>query len=133
MTSGASLPVLPDDVPPIVDLLAEMGADGASGFARLGREDLERLTTRILRRLVRSGVTDFVGYVDPGVEPSENPRSVRFRPPEADFDFEPERAAFSGHDRSRHERSVIELPRRVARNAPCPCGSGRKFKKCCGP
>lgn len=22
--------------------------------------------------------------------------------------------------------------RKVARNAPCPCGSGRKFKKCCG-
>ena len=21
----------------------------------------------------------------------------------------------------------------VARNAPCPCGSGKKFKKCCGP
>jgi len=21
---------------------------------------------------------------------------------------------------------------RVARNAPCPCGSGRKYKKCCG-
>jgi hypothetical protein len=20
----------------------------------------------------------------------------------------------------------------VARNAPCPCGSGRKYKKCCG-
>ncbi|MGH2872053.1 MAG: SEC-C metal-binding domain-containing protein [Solirubrobacteraceae bacterium] len=27
------------------------------------------------------------------------------------------------------------LPRRatkVPRNAPCPCGSGRKYKKCCG-
>ncbi|MCB1129860.1 MAG: SEC-C domain-containing protein, partial [Verrucomicrobiae bacterium] len=28
-------------------------------------------------------------------------------------------------------------PRRAApavgRNEPCPCGSGRKFKKCCGP
>jgi len=26
-------------------------------------------------------------------------------------------------------------PRRatkVGRNAPCPCGSGRKYKKCCG-
>jgi len=23
-------------------------------------------------------------------------------------------------------------PGRVGRNAPCPCGSGRKFKKCCG-
>jgi len=22
---------------------------------------------------------------------------------------------------------------RVGRNAPCPCGSGKKFKKCCGP
>jgi hypothetical protein len=23
-------------------------------------------------------------------------------------------------------------PRRVGRNAPCPCGSGRKYKRCCG-
>lgn len=22
-------------------------------------------------------------------------------------------------------------PARVARNEPCPCGSGKKFKKCC--
>ena len=21
---------------------------------------------------------------------------------------------------------------KIARNAPCPCGSGRKYKKCCG-
>lgn len=21
----------------------------------------------------------------------------------------------------------------IGRNAPCPCGSGRKFKKCCSP
>lgn len=24
-------------------------------------------------------------------------------------------------------------PRRVGRNEPCPCGSSKKFKKCCGP
>ncbi|MFN4944509.1 MAG: SEC-C metal-binding domain-containing protein [Akkermansiaceae bacterium] len=23
-------------------------------------------------------------------------------------------------------------PESVGRNQPCPCGSGRKFKKCCG-
>jgi uncharacterized protein YecA (UPF0149 family) len=23
-------------------------------------------------------------------------------------------------------------PPRVGRNDPCPCGSGKKFKKCCG-
>ena len=27
---------------------------------------------------------------------------------------------------------VRELPRKVGRNAPCPCGSGRKYKRCCG-
>ncbi len=25
-----------------------------------------------------------------------------------------------------------ELSRRIGRNEPCPCGSGRKYKKCCG-
>jgi uncharacterized protein YecA (UPF0149 family) len=23
-------------------------------------------------------------------------------------------------------------PQRVGRNDPCPCGSGKKFKRCCG-
>lgn len=25
-----------------------------------------------------------------------------------------------------------QLSRRVGRNEPCPCGSGKKYKKCCG-
>ncbi|MBA3023426.1 MAG: UPF0149 family protein [Sideroxydans sp.] len=25
-----------------------------------------------------------------------------------------------------------DMPKNISRNAPCPCGSGRKFKKCCG-
>ncbi len=35
-----------------------------------------------------------------------------------------------------HDHEVVEPYRRetpkVGRNEPCPCGSGRKFKKCCG-
>lgn len=27
---------------------------------------------------------------------------------------------------------VAEQPREVGRNDPCPCGSGKKYKKCCG-
>jgi len=27
---------------------------------------------------------------------------------------------------------ATSLPGRVSRNAPCPCGSGKKYKKCCG-
>ena len=34
-------------------------------------------------------------------------------------------------------REILEggnaaVRRKVGRNEPCPCGSGRKFKKCCG-
>ena len=32
-----------------------------------------------------------------------------------------------------HERTVARALRaKVSRNEPCPCGSGKKFKKCCG-
>jgi len=31
------------------------------------------------------------------------------------------------------QKILDELPRRVTgRNKPCPCGSGKKFKRCCG-
>jgi SEC-C motif-containing protein len=29
-------------------------------------------------------------------------------------------------------RPVVNITARVGRNDPCSCGSGRKFKKCCG-
>lgn len=25
-----------------------------------------------------------------------------------------------------------DQPRKISRNAPCPCGSGKKYKRCCG-
>ena len=28
-------------------------------------------------------------------------------------------------------RQLSRNPPRVGRNEPCPCGSGKKFKKCC--
>jgi preprotein translocase subunit SecA len=27
---------------------------------------------------------------------------------------------------------TVKRSRKVGRNEPCPCGSGKKFKKCCG-
>lgn len=29
------------------------------------------------------------------------------------------------------ERQLSRKPPKVGRNEPCPCGSGKKFKKCC--
>ena len=40
-----------------------------------------------------------------------------------------------GTDRSRVMQLLIQEERKqfqgVSRNDPCPCGSGKKFKKCC--
>jgi len=33
--------------------------------------------------------------------------------------------------RSRMTSSKSHMPSRVGRNAPCPCGSGKKYKRCC--
>ena len=37
-----------------------------------------------------------------------------------------------GEARSRHaELAAMRVPRKLGRNDPCPCGSGKKHKKCC--
>jgi preprotein translocase subunit SecA len=40
---------------------------------------------------------------------------------------------FSGSGEFSENRDpVTRDPKKVGRNAPCPCGSGKKYKKCCG-
>ena len=34
--------------------------------------------------------------------------------------------------RPQRPRTVVRAQAKVGRNAPCPCGSGKKYKKCCG-
>jgi len=41
-------------------------------------------------------------------------------------------AAF-GVDRDQTLPEPHQSPGKVGRNSPCPCGSGKKFKRCCGP
>jgi len=39
---------------------------------------------------------------------------------------------FSGGDEPAKKKPVRRTAKKVGRNAPCTCGSGKKFKKCCG-
>ncbi|MBI2382070.1 MAG: SEC-C domain-containing protein [Gammaproteobacteria bacterium] len=50
-----------------------------------------------------------------------------------DHDHEHEHVHGPGcaHDHHDHLPYVRETPK-VGRNDPCPCGSGQKYKKCCG-
>jgi uncharacterized protein YecA (UPF0149 family) len=44
-----------------------------------------------------------------------------------------EREATPGRSLKPAAASAISAPRaKVGRNDPCPCGSGTKYKKCCG-
>ena len=35
-------------------------------------------------------------------------------------------------DGSAAVKTVVRTGQKVGRNDPCPCGSGKKYKKCCG-
>jgi len=60
----------------------------------------------------------------------------------ADLGLLQEIKRFSGVEREYPEPAVLALPMLAGtpghtlkgrdRNAPCPCGSGRKYKRCCG-
>ena len=40
--------------------------------------------------------------------------------------------AFSGGGEPAQKKPAKRTAKKVGRNAPCPCGSGKKYKKCCG-
>src|SRR5262249_18285463 len=42
------------------------------------------------------------------------------------------RSALSGHAKEREAAVPAAVSAKVGRNDPCPCGSGKKYKKCCG-
>jgi len=41
-------------------------------------------------------------------------------------------AAKSGKEDETHKREPVRKTQKVGRNDPCPCGSGKKYKQCCG-
>jgi uncharacterized protein len=80
---------------------------------------------------VLEGLDVFARLVD-DVPGERLPRGMR----RAEVPGEIARAARSLHafflDLRRRERIVQRSSPRVGRNAPCPCGSGKKYKLCCG-
>jgi preprotein translocase subunit SecA len=40
--------------------------------------------------------------------------------------------AFSGGGEPEQKKPAKRAVKKIGRNAPCPCGSGKKYKKCCG-
>ena len=103
-----------DDTPLVVDRLAVI----ESFLESLGDWKGELTLRRdLLRKIARKRLR--VSYEDPEQDPEE-----ATSPPAPSMEtFEPEPSS---------ETTIVNESPRPGRNDPCPCGSGKKFKKCCG-
>jgi preprotein translocase subunit SecA len=66
------------------------------------------------------------------------PRAVSTTVDELEEDFqrrkrrELEQARMAGAGEYQQVQQVVRSGAKIGRNDPCPCGSGKKYKKCCG-
>ena len=96
--------------------------------------------TRILPLFPDNGAQSAPDPVVDGAKPRRHLGMAEIIPPPFEVDFqleasfnEPQRRASCGtfgyHQFSKVNRNLYMG--KIGRNAPCPCGSGKKFKKCC--
>jgi uncharacterized protein len=105
----------------------DRGRDWAAGFMR-GMAFREEAWVPLVRNK-RTGllIASIVGLDDPGEYTKPIPPDVRSDILDALPDIVLKIAAAF-----RHRAQTAPQRRKIGRNEPCPCGSGRKYKKCCG-
>lgn len=69
---------------------------------------------------------DIMGNGDFAVTHKDNKTVFSFRMPSL------ERIDFTKQEPPKAEAQITKQLPKVGRNDPCPCGSGKKYKKCCG-
>ena len=107
MTSGAALPVTPKTLDQIIDALESHPSHGM-GMRDRPLKEREQWIGRLLHICIRNKASEHVVYQNVG----------RYAPVDG---CTPEQG-----------RVPVGATGQVGRNDPCPCGSGRKYKKCCG-
>jgi hypothetical protein len=74
----------------------------STDFHHMSQQKASVLAATVIRACLKHGAAEQIKYVEPGQERGPGSRS-----------------------------RVPPLARAVGRNDPCPCGSGKKFKRCC--
>jgi hypothetical protein len=109
MTGGAGLPLGGNDMDRDTfsgGLRRVCFDQNITSFRQLTAVQENELTKAIIRNALSSEASSWMRY--------EDPRPAGGRPPQ------------------RREPAMVAATARVGRNERCPCGSGRKFKLCCG-
>jgi len=102
MSSGAALPVHRDSLKILIDAFGSQFRETFEQIETLPAKERSRFTAFIIRTLLNSGASQYIRYHDV-------PNTLS-RMPGAD----------------------AAATKKPGRNEPCPCGSGKKYKKCCG-
>ena len=104
MTTGAALPFSTLSVAERARVLQEVTTIlGGADFRDVSAEKASEVTTLIIRTCLQKGAAEKIRYSD--LEGTNAPTPLA---------------------------PASSTSRRVGRNDPCPCGSGKKFKLCCG-
>ncbi len=103
MTSGAPLPVDQQTLSRILDFALEHYGSENGRYIEVDMQEKADLTAAIIRSCLRR-------RTDSQILCEDVPQDIAIEPPAAPLQAEP----------------------RVGRNEPCPCGSGKKYKRCCG-
>jgi uncharacterized protein YecA (UPF0149 family) len=106
MTSGAGLPTGSGAIKNAIDRLSKQRLLEEGRFT-----EPHKVALVFVRTLLESGASQHVAY-----EPVENHRRRQFH------------GEFDGADVPQQKMSAYT----PARNSPCPCGSGKRYKRCCG-
>ena len=64
--------------------------------------------------------------------PEQRQDMSKYRENKQDLSDPNQQAAASQDTREQQKREPIRAEKTVGRNDPCPCGSGKKYKNCCG-
>ncbi len=114
------------------DPKVEYKREGMKAFDQMWQRVGEQVTAAIFR--VETESPDFVGslwnissatHAVPDAAPAEQPASNGSAPPEMSPGAEP-------GSTPQTVDPIRNFGDKVGRNDPCPCGSGKKYKKCCG-
>ncbi len=126
--------------------IKEAYAKGLVDEGIIGLEDVDRQMVQgksvTIQRLKNSAelmedsleeLKSWASFMEPEPRPTRPPIQIPRKPQPTVLDKkteEPEKPKFNPSV----ERSLSPIvnKQRVGRNDPCPCGSGKKFKKCCG-
>lgn len=141
MTASACMAIYPEDVIRIIQRLERSGLldESRTDYIEGVRETLTKYGREEHLGRVRS--SGFYGFIE---EPLEELRLalLQFETEPAtnsvahhrrDYSAEHAGTSVSGEEYSRSmEGTLYRAKKKPGRNEPCPCGSGRKYKRCCG-